>query len=47
MRINFALILDRNVQAENDRALLVWKPTERLTDEESKYHVLVTPNHLI
>jgi len=30
---------DRNVQAENDRALLVWKPTEKLTDDEIEEYI--------
>ncbi|CAL8099740.1 unnamed protein product [Orchesella dallaii] len=30
---------ERNVQAENDRALLVWKPTEKLTDDEIETYI--------
>jgi len=30
---------DRNAQAENERALLVWKPTEKLTDDEIEEYI--------
>jgi len=30
---------DRNVQAENDKALLVWKPTDKLTDDEIEEYI--------